>query len=561
VSSQAAAAPAATGAWAARIRRARDLLLAVRPLYVVSALIGVQWMALLALALTVRHNGWLYYAGGDQLWHYSGAYVLAHGHLPPSFVGYGWSVLLAPVAAIAGPNIVAALPAMILFNTLILGPIALACVYGIGERIAGRLFGYWAAALWIVVPYLGVVIVEAGYHQKYTELTLPQLLGLSSAPDFPSMVALLVSAYFCLRAFDSRGWQAAAAAGLAAGYSIAIKPSNSIYLFAPALLFIVLRWRAVIPFALGLAPALLTLALWKYRGLGELAATPADPPVRSALGVDSLLHRIHNPDLNSWEHLHQVLLGLREHFWAARVIEWLPLAGIAALGLRSRRALLLLGAWFVAFLLIKGTYVPASVEDASFFRILMPAFPAYLMLAASTALLVPRMRAVPGPDPVHLRGRRLTGALAAAAAVFVLAPAAVVAATPTLHDGGRQVLTFTGSLLPVSTRPTPRATVDGSAVRISWDRRRSRPAAVFYRVLRSYPTLTNGGLGCSGTAKGSNDCRLYMQIAGSTKASTFVDRPGPGTWTYRVGVAANWLDDPTYGDVTVVSHPITVSVH
>ena len=57
--------------------------------------------ALLALALTVKHNGWLYYAGGDQLWHYSGAYLLAHGHLPPAYVGYGWSVLLAPLASAA----------------------------------------------------------------------------------------------------------------------------------------------------------------------------------------------------------------------------------------------------------------------------------------------------------------------------------------------------------------------------------------------------------------------------------------------------------------------------
>jgi hypothetical protein len=556
VTSQAATAPGRLGV-SGRARGAVRALAATRPLYVLGALLAAQWIALLALALTVRHNGWLYYAGGDQLWHYSGAYVLAHGHLPPSFVGYGWSVLLAPVAAIAGPNIVSALPAIVLFNTLILLPVALLCVYGIAERIAGRLFGYWAAALWVAVPYVGVLLAEPGYHQKYTELTLPQLLGLSSAPDFPSMVALLISAYFCLRTFDSTGWGAPVAAGLAAGYSIALKPSNALYLFAPAALFLVRRWRAVLPFAVGLAPALLTLALWKYRGLGELAAAPE--PVRLA-GAGDLVHRIHNPSLNSWEHLHQVLLGLREHFWAARVLEWLPLAGIAALALRSVRAMLLLGTWFVAFLLVKGTYIPASVEDASFFRILMPAFPAYLLLAASTALLVPGLRPKPGPDPVRLAGRRLTGALATAGVLFVLLPAAVVAAAPTLQDGGQQAVTYSASLLPVTGKVVPHASAADDGVRISWNGWKSRPAGVFYRVLRSYPSLENGGLGCSGTGGGANDCRLYMQTAGSTKARSFVDRPGPGTWTYRIGVAANWIDDPTFGDVTLLSRPVTVTV-
>jgi hypothetical protein len=39
-----------------------------------------------------------------------------------------------------------------------------------------------------------------------------------------------------------------------------------------------------------------------------------------------------------------------------------------------------------------------------------------------------------------------------------------------------------------------------------------------------------------------------------------IDRPGPGTWSYRVGVAANWLDDPEQGDVFVVSGPRNVSL-
>ena len=132
-------------------RRWWSVATAVRPAYVLATLVGTQWLAVLVLAFTVRHNGWLYYAGGDQLWHYTGAYLMAHGHLPPTYVGYGWSILMLPVAALTGPNLVSALPVIVLFNTLVLLPIALVCVYGIAARIAGRLFGYWAAAVWIAV--------------------------------------------------------------------------------------------------------------------------------------------------------------------------------------------------------------------------------------------------------------------------------------------------------------------------------------------------------------------------------------------------------------------------
>jgi hypothetical protein len=559
VTSETAAAPAAFDAVAASVRRGRDAVLSLRTAYVLGAFILAQWIALLVFALTVRHNGWLYYAGGDQLWHYSGAYLLAHGHLPPSFVGYGWSILLLPFAAIAGPNIVSALPAIVLFNALVLGPVALVAVYGIGSRIAGRLFGYWTALLWITFPYLGVLFVEPGYHQKYTELTLPQLLGLSSVPDYPAMVALLVAAYFCLRALDSTGWHSAAAAGLATGYSLAIKPSNSIFLFAPAVLLLVLKWRALLPFALGLAPTLATLALWKYRGLGQLAAAPAEP-MPLAAGVGGLGRRVYNPDLNSWNHLHQVLLALREHFWASRVMEWLPLAGMVALLLRSRRGFLLLGPWFVAYLLLKATYDPASVDDASFWRILMPAYPAYLILAASIVLLVPGVRAHPGPVELRLRGRRLVAAAAAAAVVFAVFPLAVIAAVPPLHDVGRQAMSYGAGLIPVSRNVAPRASDRGGAVTLSWRPQSSSAANVFYHVLRTNAPGEGPSL-CAGRLNNAADnCQFSGGSVGTTKARTFLDRPGPGKWSYRIGVSANWLDDPSLGDVTVLSRPVNVTV-
>jgi hypothetical protein len=555
VTSQIAAAPRRLDLATARARGWWQALATVRPAYALGTLVAVQWLAVLALALTVRHNGWLYYTGGDQLWHYTGAYLLAHGHLPPSYVGYGWSILLLPVAAIAGPNLVSALPAIVLLNTVVLLPVALLCVYGIAARIAGRVFGYFAAAAWIALPYLGIVIVEPGYHQKWTELTLPQLEGLTSVPDFPSTVALLVSAYFCLRAAErSGGWQYGVAAGLAAGYSIAIKPSNSIFLVAPALMLLLTRWRSAISFTAGLAPALLTLAVWKYRGLGSLAAAPAQP-IRLALGLDSLINRIHAPSLNSWAHLHQVLLALREHFWAARVIEWAPIAGLLALLVRSRRAFLLIGSWFAIYVLLKATYIPASIDDASFWRILMPAFPAFVLLTAAIVLAFPGVRARPEAAPP----RDFRKALAVAVAVFAVLPLGAIAAVPRLHDEGQDAVHFENTFIPVSSGVHVRVSASGDAVNLAWNGGNARTSSAFYRVLRTRGRLH--GLACAGRRNDASDnCVLFGDTVDTTKLKSFVDHPGSGTWTYRIGVSANWLDDPTLGDVYVVSRPVTVSL-
>ncbi|HYU60484.1 MAG TPA: hypothetical protein VEK39_06980, partial [Solirubrobacterales bacterium] len=86
-----------------------------------------------------------------------------------------------------------------------------------------------------------------------------------------------------------------------------------------------------------------------------------------------------------------------------------------------------------------------------------------------------------------------------------------------------------------------------------------RPAAVFYRLLRVSPS--KGGVFCAGrSSRAADDCRLYTDTLTSTRATSYLDSPGPGTWIYRLGVAANWLNDVNYGDVTVVSPPVTVTV-
>jgi hypothetical protein len=516
----------------------------------------VQWLAVLAFALTVRHNGWVFYSGGDQLWHYTGAFVLGERLQPPSFVGYGWSMLLFPLARITGANLASALPAIVLFNTLVLLPVALLSIYGIGARIAGRLFGYWAAGLWIALPYLGILFVEPGYHQKYTELTIPHVVGLTAMSDFPSMVGLLLSAYLCLRALESGSWLTMGTAGFAAGYAIAIKPSSAIYLFGPALLLLVTRWRSVLPFVVGIAPTIATLAWWKYRGLGHLGATH-EPPVRLASGVGDLLRRIHNPDANSWAHFHQNIEAIREHFWVARVLEWLPIAGAVALFMRSRRAFWLIVPWFAAFLAIKGSYVDARMDDASFFRILLPAFPAFVLLAASVPLLFPGVRARPAPAPAPLlRGRKLGAALAVGFAVFAVFPVVVIAAARPVGDEAH-MMDYAGTLVPVRDLGLA-ATPNAGAVQLRWKRQHVRTAKTFYVVLRTNDPA--GGVTCAHFVNASVDCRLDVQTSIPTRTTQLVDSPGSGTWSYRVAVSANWLNDDRLGDVYVLSPAVSVTV-
>src|SRR5437870_5168913 len=105
------------------VRRA-SLGFALRePFAVLGPLILVQWLALLAFVLTVRHNGWLFYQGGDESFYYGTSWLLADWHMPTTPIGYGWSYLTSPIALFGGPNVLAALPAIVQFETLVLLPV------------------------------------------------------------------------------------------------------------------------------------------------------------------------------------------------------------------------------------------------------------------------------------------------------------------------------------------------------------------------------------------------------------------------------------------------------
>lgn len=386
-----------------------------RPARLLAGAVAVQWLTTLGLALVVRHDGWTYArgGGGEAGTAYDLGRLLGQGRLGHASVGYGWPAVLVPFARAAGARLPSALPAIVLLDVLVLAPLALFALYGIAARIGGRLFGYWAVVLWLALPFVGIAYANVGYHRQYTEQLLPQAFGLAALPEMPATVATVVSAYFCSRVlFDERPRLLdGLAAGIAAGAAIALYPSAALVLPGIALALLVARRLAmVLAFAAGLAPALATLAVWRERGLGRLT--------------------VHLGDL-SWTTLGSNVDGLREHFWSGRLLVWMMLAGIVALARRSPRAAVLVGGWFLAFALVKGSSTGASTDDGGVFRMMMPSFPAFVLLVAALPLLLPHVPARLGTwrpgfasPPAKLRAT----AAGAAVVLSALLPLAAIAA-------------------------------------------------------------------------------------------------------------------------------------
>jgi hypothetical protein len=550
------------------LRRALGLLERARPLHVLSAFIAVEWLITLGVAVTVRHNGWLYYQGGDELWHYVTAWVLGQGHLPHTSVGYAWSILLLPFALIGGPNLVSVLPFIVLLNVLVLMPVALLATYGIGQRIGGRLFGYWAAALWILVPLIGIKYTDAGYHQRYTELLLPQSLGLTAMSDFPSMVASVVAAYFALRAVqEDMPWDGVFA-GLFAGIALGIKPSNAPLLVGIGLaLLAARRVRSIAYLAAGLAPGVLALALWKARGegnlpllrsgaLGDHLVTARAAPVLGALNLHQYVHP-------SWSFFTAELHDIEQHFWSVRVLEWLAIAGMVGLLRRSRPLGLLFGGWFFSMIAIKWTSPNhGTIADSDLLRQSIPTIPAALMLLAGVVLLFPGLpqrlpRTAPRPWGTH---RARVGLAAALVTLFAIVPAAFAAGLPLLSSSDTiSYYTQTGASLsapfPVDTAWRPVVAAVRGAVQVRWLKLRALGGTMDYVVLRA---PANEPIVCDVTSGGAQ-CRLNAETVSATPGTSFVDKPPAGRWTYRVGAVASWIEDPTAGNIFTVGPPVTIT--
>jgi hypothetical protein len=541
--------------------RTIDRLLA-HPRKVLGALIVGQIAATLVLGLSVEHNGWVWFQGGDQIVNTTTGWLAGQRILPPTEVSYVWPLFQTPITWVTGPTFLQAMPIIVLFQLLVLAPIALLCVYGVASHIGGRLLGYWAATLWVVTPFAVIPLFVDRYHEKWVEQFLPQALGLTAMPDFPSMVLVLLAALLVVRSVGDARLTDAALAGLVAGAAGGLKPPNYLFAVGAVLAYLVARrWRGGALFVLALVPSVLVLTYWKEKGLGYLPAVAPDQvriAASTALSVD--LDRYLELDFDHW--LRQ-MDHLREFFFSARVAQWAPIAGLVAV-LRVRRWPLaaLLAGWLGAFLVVKGFSPRADIQANTFWRLLMPAWPAYLLLFATIPLLVPTAARRLGerlspPTSSPLRSRWI----AMLAVVTVLVPAiATAAATPIeppsppalVQDlGTSTILTPVDESIEVETA----ADAAGGTV-ITWTVADDWRANVFYRLYRSVgdgpDTL------CSTEQEVSWSCYLKAEIIGTTRELTFVDASPPAQATYRVGVGTNWADDPEQGDVFVVSPAVVV---
>ncbi|HEY1316454.1 MAG TPA: hypothetical protein VGF10_04505 [Gaiella sp.] len=551
----------------AALGRASDAV--VRHVVVALAtIIAFQILATIALFFSVHRNGWLTYQGGDQIWLVTSGWLLGKGTVSYALTGHAWPMLLAPLTWITGSSSVELLPLTTVLQVGVLAPIATLAVYDIGARLAGRLAGLWCAAAFAVAPFVAIPYFVQRYHDSWVDQFLPQALGLTQQADFPSVVAVLVSVALTVRALQAGAHREAVLAGTFAGLALALKPANALFLGGPALAFLLARrWREALLFAVSLAPALLALTLWKWRGLGDVPLF-ADGQVRLAAGLGddvvmsptTWFERTIHLNFDTWK---ENMSGLREFTWSARVLQFLPLAGAVAVARRSVPAAGLFLAWLLGYVVVKGAADVATVESGSYWRLIMPGLPAFVLLAASVPLLVPTFLDRMGPRLAPVPGRR-PGLRATIAVVAFLATVPIVwlLASGSFHlqrlPGSSGAYVIPELVVSDIGVPADRDVIDldvrrvGNANELTWTDSTKR-ARTFYRVYRASSARGFSEMVC--VPRGVDRCDLRMETLTTTRDHRFVDTDPPPDAIYRVGVAANWLDDEDRGDVFAISPP------
>jgi hypothetical protein len=498
-------------------------------------------------AFRTPHNGFVWYSGGDATEYWTGEWALGHLHLTQTVIGWGLPVYYGWVPLLTGTTLLSGLPVIVLLQVLVLVPLSVILFWLVADRLFGRLYAWGATALWVAAPPLLVWgMRRPDYRAQFEQsFVAPHVYGLTNMADFPSLVLVLASAWATLRALDSDRAEEWVFAGLVTGVAIGVKPANAFLVVAAVVLLAFgARVRGAVLYGLALVPALVTLTVWKQRGLGDLPVL-ALGQVREAAGpVVAAGAGRYVP----WDphHLNEELRDLMEVFWSVRLLEWIAIAGVIAALRRGRARGGFLAVWFVLFCLVKGSSDQASVNTTSYFRLTEPGLPAFVLLAAAIVYLVParreRLTARP-PRPVP------RWAVAAAVVIGGAVPLALVLAVRPQPAGG------------VTARDNQHATeapIDAgwtarpSGNRLAWSPVDGHGARVHYLVLRVDPATG----GCARPETGANECYLEGTPVATTRA-TSVEVPRTGA-TYRVAAAANYRDEPNGGDLMLLGAPVTV---
>ena len=140
-------------------------------------------------------------------------WLLGRLELPPTEVGYLWPLVAGADHLDHGADVRAGAAAAPRPPGARARPDRAALRLRDRGEIGGRLLGYWAATLWVIAPFAAIPLFVDRYHEKWVDQFLPQALGLTALPDYPSMVLVLAAALFVVRSLAPTALADAALAG------------------------------------------------------------------------------------------------------------------------------------------------------------------------------------------------------------------------------------------------------------------------------------------------------------------------------------------------------------
>jgi hypothetical protein len=129
------------------------------------------------------------------------------------------------VAALAAVQLVVVVDVAFAYGTdgvlatiaaVLLAPVAVWAVHGIGRRVAGETFAVGAAATFVALPLVGRAYFEPAYDDLYAHRVLPELVGLRSTWWYALGIALALVVRVAPRAAVAAGGVAAAATAIVA---------------------------------------------------------------------------------------------------------------------------------------------------------------------------------------------------------------------------------------------------------------------------------------------------------------------------------------------------------
>ena len=536
---------------------ASEWLRSARPAPLLALLVLAQFGVVAWLAFDTPHNGWVWYSGGDATEYWSSQWAVAHGLIPPAYLGWGLPILYAWVPLLAGVSLVHGLPVVVVFHVLVLGPLALVLAWALADLLYGRVYAWCVGTLWVVAPLLAVWALAPRYEARFKEHVLaPHWAGLTDMADFPSLVAVLAAAWATVRSVQNGRFGSALGAGVLGGLALGIKPSNGYFVIPVVVLLAVSkRLHVALGWGIGVAPALLTLVIWKARGLGHLPILSAYAPRRLAAG-DTIAIAAGRYIPFDWHHLAVEWGELREVFWDLRFLEFLLVAGALGALRRNLHAGLFLVTWFVAYCVLKGMTSQADISTTSYFRLTLPGLAALVLLLPCIGFLWPGTRALRSTAEDESWEVHLRSPLAVLALVIALIPLVVVLVERPAPAPPPRLARYYPSVTeaPVTASLRPRVRTRGRVVHLSWPPVSSGGARVVtYAVLR-----TRGDDGCAYPAKGARECILTKPIEQWTENTSIIDRPGSGRFFYRIAMAADNRKSPESVDLMLVAPAVSV---